>query len=129
MICMFFTLVFTILGGVLLGLLFFSVVTLPVVFSFFYSQIPIAQLATIETFIEIGLLIYLILTKIFRRNKFFKVLGIILIIFLAGIAIYISFRYKIIWTNDIPVLGDLYTGIYSLFSGILDKLAKFFTGK
>lgn len=129
MICMFFTLFFTIAGGWILGFFFLSGVTIPIVFSFFYYHIPIAELATIETFIEIGLLIYLILIKVFRRNKFFKVLGIILIIFLAGIAIYISFRYKIIWAKDIPVLGDLYTGIYGLFSGILDKLLKFFTGK
>lgn len=130
MICMFFTLVFTILGGWLLGFFFLSVVTIPVVFSFFCSQIPIAELATIETFIEIGLLIYLILTKVFRRNNFFKVLGIILIIFLAGIAIYISVSYSgMIWLNDVPVLGDLYKVAFNFFSGILDKLSKFFTGK
>lgn len=131
MICMFFTLVFTILGGLFLGLLIvFPLVTIPLVFEFFHSQLPIAELATIETFIEIGLLLYLILTKIFDENTFVKVLAIIITIFLAGIAIYISVSYSgMILLNNVPVLGNLYEVVFNFFSGILDKVSHFFTGK
>lgn len=130
MICMFFTLFFTLMSGLFLVFFIFGLPIIPVAFSFFYNHIPVAELATIETFIEIGLLIYLILKKVFRRNNFFKVLGISLIIFLAGIAIYISVSYSgMIWLNDVPVLGDLYKVVFNFFSGILDKLSKFFTGK
>lgn len=126
MICIFLAIVFSLLGGLVLGYIIAALLTIPVVFSFFFNYIPLAKIATIETFIEIGLIIYLILKKIFKRNKFFKVLGIIVIIFLTAMAIYISFRFKIIWTKDVPILGDLYANIYHFFSGMIDKILDFF---
>lgn len=130
MICIFFTLFFTLISGLFLVFFIFGLPLIPLVFSFFYNHIPIAELATIETFIEIGLLLYLILTKIFDENTFVKVLAIIITIFLAGIAIYISVSYSgMIWLNNVPVLGNLYEAVFDFFSGILDKLSHFFTGK
>ena len=129
MVCLFITMLFTFSGGIITGLVFSSLLTTPVVFGFLYSQIPIAKLATVETFLEGGLLIYFILTNIFRRKKFIKNICIIAVIFLTGMAFYISFRSKIVWTQDIPVLGDLYSAIFHFFSGILKKINVFFMGK
>lgn len=129
MVCMFITMIFTYLGGIITGLVIAAPLTIPVVFGFLYSQIPIAKLATVETFLEGGLLIYFILTNIFRRKKLIKNICIIAVIFLTGIAFYISFRSKIVWTQDIPVLGDLYSAIFHFFSGILKKINVFFMGK
>lgn len=129
MVCMFITMIFTYLGGIITGLVIVAPLTIPVVFGFLYSQIPIAKLATVETFLEGGLLIYFILTNIFRRKKFIKNICIIAVIFLTGIAFYISFRSKTVWTQDIPVLGDLYSAIFHFFSGILKKINVFFMGK
>lgn len=128
MICIFLVLIFSLLVGLVLGYVIAAMTTIPIVFSFFYNHIPIVQLATIETFIEIGLIFYLILSMIFKRNKHIKIFKIIIPVFLAAIAIYISFRYKIVWTNDIPLFGNLYATLFKFFSRILESLLRFFTG-
>ena len=128
MVCLLVTVFLTFVGGLITGLVIAAPLTTPAVFGFLYSQIPIAKLATVETFLEGGLLIYFIFTSIFTRKKFIKNICIIAVIFLTGIAFYISFRSKIVWTQDIPVLGDLYSAIFHFFSGILKKINVFFTG-
>lgn len=131
MICIFLTLILTIFASVIVGLVVFTIGAIPGVFSFFYYSIPIAKLATIETFIEIGIILYFILTRIFRRNKVIKIVSILVIIVLAVISIYLSFRFKgkIIFNSDIPIIGNIYDTIYHFFDNNLEKFNNFLHGK
>lgn len=133
MICILLSIIATVVGSFVTGfiLLFFLMVE-PVAI-FIYTQIPIAKLATIETFLELGLLIYFILTKLFgkrRRNRnFVSFIGILFILALVIPAMYYSFSNPFsLLTNDIPVFGDFYTMIYNFFSNIVNHLEAFFLG-
>ena len=129
MFCILLTLVFSVLGGIVIGYVVAAMSTIPAVFSFFYSQLPLAKFATIETFIEIGLILYLILTRLFRRNRGIKIFAIIIIILLSALAIFISFRSKLILTYDFPIFGNMYKNIFQFFSGIFRTISDFFTGR
>lgn len=129
MFCTLLTLVFSVLGGLVTGCVVAAMLTIPAAFSFFYSQLPLAKFATIETFVEIGLILYLILTRLFRRNRGIKVFAIIIIILLSALAIFISFRSKLILTYDFPIFGNMYKNIFQFFSGIFKTISDFFTGR
>ena len=133
MICFFLGLVTTIIIALLIGFIFAFGFTLGPVFSFIFLHIPLAKLATIETFLELGLLIYFILTKLFgkrRRNRnFVSFIGILFILALVIPSMYYSFSNPFsLLTNDIPVFGDFYTMVYNFFSNIVNHLAAFFLG-
>ena len=117
MLCIFFTLFF---------FYFFRILTL-FVFTFPYNLTPMAPFCTIETFIEIGIFLPLILAKIFRNHTVIKVTSIIIIIALEVISMFILYS-----TLDIPILTPIITGmylkIYNFFEIILDKISNFILG-
>lgn len=131
MICIILTLIFSVLGGLIIGFVIAAMTTIPVVFSFFNNHIPIAKIATIETFFEAGLIIYFLLNWILRKRSIGKIIGILTIIFLVCISVYISFnsRFVMFTADDIPVLGDVYIIIYKFFSNVMNKISVFFIGK
>lgn len=124
MICMLSALAFAFVGGLAWGLIVFAGFTIPLTFSIVLS-LPIAKFATIETFIEIGLIIKLILTKIFESNflneTLGEILGIIIVVLFGAASIYISF-------NSNGYLFDVfpYSNIYNFFSVIIEHVADFF---
>ena len=77
MFCILLTLVFSVVGGLVIGYVIAALATIPVVFSFFNNHIPIAKFATIETFFEAGLIINFILNWIFRKRNIGKIIGIL----------------------------------------------------
>ena len=129
MICIFIGFVFTILGGLLLGFVIGAGLTIPVVFSFIFLHLPIVELAIIETFIEIGLVINFLIRLILKKNSFMKVIGILIVIGLGIASTYISFSNPLAFiTTDIPIISDLYHPIWKFFINIVDKLETFFLG-
>ena len=129
MLCIFFGLFFTILVGLLSGFFVGTGLTTPVVFSFIFHHLPIEKLACIETFIEIGLIINLIIRHSCRRKSFMRVVGIIIVIGLGIASAYISFSNPLaVITTDIPLISDLYYPIWKFFINIVDKLETFFLG-
>lgn len=132
MICIFLGLVATNLLALFLGLVFAFIFMVQPVFSFIFLHIPLTKLATVETFLELGLLIYFILTKLFgkRRNRnFVSFIGILFILALVIPAIYYSFINPFsLSTNNIPIFGDFYRMVYKFFSNIVNHLETFFLG-
>ena len=131
MFCILLTLVFSFLGGLVIGFVIAAMSTIPAVFSFFNNNIPIAKFATIETFFEAGLIINFLLNWIFRKRNIGKIIGILTIIFLVCISVYISFnsRFVMFTADDIPFFGDIYITIYKFFCNIMNKISDFFIGK
>lgn len=133
MICLLFALLLSLIGAVFLGFFFLAFAMLPATISFFCTYLPLAKLATIETFLEIGLFIYLILTKIFRRNTFIKILGILVTVFLTGAAIYMSFNRNgglaiLTFNKPLSVLAKVYFHVRHFFLDIIHNLTGFFNG-
>lgn len=133
MICIFLGLITTLIAALFIGFIVAFGLTLGPVFSFIFLHIPLVKLATIETFLEIGLLINFILTKLFgqrRRNrKFISFIGIVIILTLVILSMYYSFSNPFaLLTNDIPIFDDLYTMIFKFFTNIVNHLKNFFLG-
>mgnify|MGYP003498963250 FL=1 len=133
MICIFLGLITTLIAALFIGFIVAFGLTVGPVFSFIFLHIPLVKLATIETFLEIGLLINFILTKLFgqrRRNrKFISFIGIVIILTLVILSMYYSFSNPFaLLTNDIPIFDDLYTMIFKFFTNIVNHLKNFFIG-
>lgn len=133
MICIFLSVIATALISFAVGLLFFAFLMIQPVAGFVFTQIPIAKLATVETFLEIGLLIYLLLTKLFgqrRRNRnIVSFIGLLVIMALVIIAMYYSFSSPVLLlTSDIPVVSDLYMVIFKFFDNVVGHIEGFFLG-
>lgn len=129
MICIFLGLVLTIIGGILVGYVLAAGLTTPVVFNYIFIHLPMTKLATIETFIEMGLIINFIIRRSCRRNSFMRVVGILIVIGLGIASSYISFSNPFAFmTTDIPIISDLYYPIWKFFINIVDKLETFFLG-
>ena len=133
MICIFLGLITTLIAALFIGFIVAFGLTVGPVFSFIFLHIPLVKLATIETFLEIGLLINFILIKLFgqrRRNrKFISFIGIVIILTLVILSMYYSFSNPFaLLTNDIPIFDDLYTMIFKFFTNIVNHLKNFFIG-
>lgn len=133
MICILLSIIATVVGSFATGfiLLFFLMVE-PVAI-FIYTQIPIAKLATVETFLEIGLLINLLLIKMFgqrrRTRNIVSLIGLVIIFALVIPALHFSFSNPFSFlTNDIPIYGDLYRTILKFFINITNHIKEFFLG-
>lgn len=129
MICILFSIIISLLVSFAMGFIIFFFIMVEPVYNFFFIQIPIVKFATIETFIECGLFIKLLLKIIFKNNRFIEIIGILLVIGLAITSLYISFNTPLsIVTTDIPIISNLYNYIYRFFSFIVKKISEFYLG-
>lgn len=133
MICFLVGIFLTYSFSVFLGIIIFTPAMIQVFGYFFFIFIPLAKLATIETFLEIGLLINFILIKLFgqriRNRNFVSFIGILIILALVIPAMYYSFSNPFaLLTNDIPVFDYLYKMVYNFFTNIVNHLKNFFLG-
>ena len=129
MICIFLSIIFTIFICFCIGLIIFAFVLIEPVANIIYIGIPLAKLATIETFLELGLLIHFVLNKIFEYSRKVKIIGIIIILVLVISSIYHSFSSPLtLMFHKIPILSDLYYFVYDFFSNIVNHIKEFFLG-
>lgn len=133
MICILLSIIATVVGSFATGFIWLFFLMVEPVAIFIYTQIPIAKLATVETFLEMGLLINLLLIKMFgqrrRTRNIVSLIGLVIIFALVIPALHLSFSNPFSFlTNDIPIYGDLYRTILKFFINITNHIKEFFIG-
>ena len=122
MICIFIGLFFTFLISLLFGFIILTPYVMQGLFSILFIGIPMDNIATIETFIEIGLIINALLWRFFKYNTFIKILGVLLVIALGVLGYLLGFT-----DFDLPIMENLYYHIWRFFHNIINKIeAKIF---